>query len=403
LFGNGRGGRLSAALVLFWPRGGRQSAAITLFVAAAASALSCSRTQAPFEISLVAASGSTPAFVRVTGISSTDASALRASPAADAAWQNILRVRVEGNDELAVAGAYTVTAGAVEFRPAFPFDPGRRYVAQFDANRLPTPQHVVVNYTFEVPAGPDGARTRVTSIAPTAGVWPENLLRFYIQFSAPMSRTSALGFVRLVDEAGAEVTEAFLPLDVDLWNGDRTRFTVFFDPGRVKRGIRPNVELGRALHAGRNYAIVVDAAWPDAHGRPLAAEFRYAFRAMPALERAVTPADWKIAAPPGGSRDALVVTFPSALDRGLLQRAIGVQPAGGAAVDGVIAIDEGERTWRFTPSVPWRTGAHELVVLSVLEDPAGNRVGRAFEIEMFQKPLASPVERVTVPFTIAGR
>ena len=170
---------------------------------------------------------------------------MRAVPIAEVAWERLLRVRVAGNDELAVAGTYSVTSNAVEFRPRFPFDPGRSYAVHFDANRLPSPRQVVVEHTIDMPAGPATARTQVTSIAPTGGVWPENLLRFYVQFSAPMSRATALGFVRLVDEAGTEVKEAFLPLDVDLWNGDRTRFTVFFDPGRVKsrhppeRGTRP--------------------------------------------------------------------------------------------------------------------------------------------------------------------
>lgn len=391
---------MSAALVLLLARGGRVVAALVLFLAAATLGASCSRPPTPLEISLVPASASTVAFVRVTGLSPAEARTLHSSPLSDAAWEDILRVRVAGNDEMNVAGTYSVTSGAVEFRPRFPFDPGRSYSVQFDGNRLPSPRQAVVTHTIEVPAGPVSARTQVTSIAPTGGVWPENLLRFYIQFSAPMSRASALGFVRLVDEAGTEVKEAFLPLDVDLWNGDRTRFTVFFDPGRVKRGIRPNVELGRALHAGRKYAIVVDAAWPDAHGRPLASEFRYAFKAMPAEERAVTPADWKVAAPRGGSRDALVVTFPWALDRGLLQRAVGVTTAAGAAVDGTIVIDEGERVWRFTPGTAWAPGEYQLVVLSILEDPAGNRVGRAFEIEMFQKPAPNPGERVSVRFDV---
>jgi hypothetical protein len=379
-------------------RGGRVSAALVVLVLSAAFGVSCSWTQAPFEISLVPASASSPALVRVTGLSSAEVSALRAVPIAEVAWESLLRVRVAGNDELAVAGTYSVSSDAIEFRPRFPFDAGRSYFVQFDASRLPSPRQVFVQRTIDVPAGPASARTQVASIAPTGGVWPENLLRFYIEFSAPMSRATALGFVRLVDEAGKEVKEAFLPLDVDLWNGERTRFTVFFDPGRVKTGIRPNMERGRALHAGRKYAIVVDPAWPDAHGRPLTSEFRYAFTATAAEERAVTPAAWNVAAPAAGSRDALVVTFPSGLDRGLLQRAIGVQRAGGAAIEGAITIDEGERSWKFTPSAPWSAGPHELAVLTILEDPAGNRVGRAFEIEMFQKPVND--KPVTVRFSV---
>ena len=62
-------------------------------------------------------------------------------------------------------------------------------------------------------------------------------------------------------------TDAFLPLESDFWNADHTRYTVFFDPGRVKRGILPNRDMGRALVAGRQYTLEVNADWPDAQGR----------------------------------------------------------------------------------------------------------------------------------------
>jgi hypothetical protein len=62
-----------------------------------------------------------------------------------------------------------------------------------------------------------------------------------------MGRTAGLGHIRLVDENGREVVDPFLPLDVAFWNDDRTRFTVFFDPGRVKRGILPNERMGWGL------------------------------------------------------------------------------------------------------------------------------------------------------------
>ena len=65
------------------------------------------------------------------------------------------------------------------------------------------------------------------------------MLRFYIHFSAPMSATTSFDYVHLIDETGEEVTEAFLALDTDLWNSDYTRCTIFFDPGRVKRGVGP--------------------------------------------------------------------------------------------------------------------------------------------------------------------
>ena len=59
--------------------------------------------------------------------------------------------------------------------------------------------------------------------------------------------------VALVDEDGREVVDPFVPLDTEFWNGDRMRYTLFLDPGRVKRGILPNQEMGRALVPGRRY------------------------------------------------------------------------------------------------------------------------------------------------------
>ncbi len=87
-------------------------------------------------------------------------------------------------------------------------------------------------------------------VYPSADEWPENLLRFYIHFSGPMARETGAGWVHLMDDAGKEVTDALLPASVDFWNPDQTRYTGFFDPGRVKRGIRPNREMGRSLAAG---------------------------------------------------------------------------------------------------------------------------------------------------------
>jgi hypothetical protein len=88
------------------------------------------------------------------------------------------------------------------------------------------------------------------------------------------------------------------------------------------------------------------------------------------------------------------------LDRGLLGRAVGVAPPGGQSLPGEATIADGDREWRFVPSGPWRTGNHDLVVLTILEDPAGNRVGRPFEIDMFRAPAAETREQVTVPFTV---
>ena len=343
--------------------------------------------------------------VLVTGLAEDDLASLRAWPPNAGAWAPLLRVSVASGDGVAIAGRYRVAGTDLEFSPQFPFDAGRQYFVQFDPSRLPTPRGRTLERAVVALPGVDHKPSVVVSaIYPSAPVWPENQLRLYIQFSAPMSRRSGVDFVKLVDDAGHEVKHTFLALEADFWNTEHTRYTVFFDPGRVKRGILPNEQMGRALVPGRRYTIVVDAAWPDANGQPLAAGFRREFRVGPADTRPITVADWRLAPPAAGSRDPLVVTFPESLDHGLLHRALGVAAPDGRAMAGEMHVEANETRWLFVPQQAWTPGAHQLVVLTMLEDMAGNKVGRAFEVDRFDRvDSAAAPERVTVPFTVTRR
>jgi hypothetical protein len=239
------------------------------------------------------------------------------------------------------------------------------------------------------------------AVFPDADDVPENLLRIYIVFSAPMSLGSASGHVQLFDEHERVVEDPFLPLDVDLWNDNRTRYTVLFDPGRVKRGILPNEEMGRALAAGRRYTLVVDDGWRDAAGQKLAAPFRRNFRARPPADYALDPQQWRIEAPLAETRDPLLVTFPASLDHELLQRALTVS-LNGERVTGDVQTNVGETRWLFSPAAPWRAGEYQLHAASILEDVAGNRIGRPFEVEeLAAGRLRSEVRSAALPFVVS--
>lgn len=325
-----------------------------------------------------------------------------ATPPSDEAWHALFRVSV-GDENIAVTGRYVVTTEGVEFHPAFPFDLGRRYVATFDPARLPSPRTAAIvrtGITFDAPVR--SPSTSVTAIAPSAGVWPENMLRFYVYFSAPMSRGQGTRHVHLVDQDGHEVADAILAAYADLWNPDTTRLTVFFDPGRVKRGVGPNVAMGRAIVAGRRYAIVVDAAWLDAQGQSLTQGFRQEFTAGPPAYAALDVADWTLTLPRPATRDPLVVAFPAALDHALLDRAIGVESSSGARPAGQSTTGDTDATWHFTPDAPWTAGDYRLVVLTALEDPAGNKIGRAFEVLSSESTATAVPEAEVVrrPFEI---
>jgi hypothetical protein len=358
------------------------------------------------EIAFAAGSSADQPIVRVTGLSGGELRALRDARFAEADWQALLTTTVTDNPAAPVSGRFVVADAALEFHPRFRFDPGRSYSVRFDPARLPTPRTgPPLEVRLRTEAQPAAASsTTVVAIYPSASVWPENMLRFYVHFSAPMSRGAGTKFVHLLDEAGREVPDAILAAYSDLWNPDATRLTVFLDPGRVKRGVGPNVRMGRAIVSGHRYAISVDAAWKDANERPLAGPFKREFTAGSANYAALSTGDWKIAAPAAGTRGDLVLTFPAPLDRALLERAIGVRRPSGQAMAGAITVDREETGWRFTPQTAWEAGAYVLDVLTLLEDPVGNRIGRAFEVLPSEgvQPKADR-ESVEVKFQVAGK
>jgi hypothetical protein len=304
--------------------------------------------------------------------------------------RTLLRVSVDA-DAPPILGDYRVDGDVLRFRPMFPFDRGRDYVVRVDAGEDPIVTRV------RLPAGDITPSTLVSEIYPTAQRLPENQLKFYVHFSAPMAGGDGLEFVKLLDESGAEVVDPFLPLGDAFWDRERRRYTIFFDPGRVKRGILPNEEMGRPILEGKRYTLVIDPEWRDAEGLPLAAPHEKAFIADAADERPIDPALWTLQTPKAGNREPLVVDFHEPLDHAVLIRSLRID-----GIDGNAEVSVNESRWSWTPTEPWLAGAYELIALSVLEDLAGNQIGKAFEVDVFER-IDSPddvSETHRVPFTV---
>lgn len=349
--------------------------------------------------------------VDVVGLPPATLEALSAIDWTDEQWQSLLRVSVRaaaGEGRPPVAGRYAVTGRTLRFTPRFPFDEGREYDVVLQPNALRAAAgaleaHPPIVAVVSLPGVPRSPSTVVTHVYPSGDQVPANQLRLYLYFSAPMDWRSGADYVKLVDANGVKVVDAFLPLDADFWNDDRTRYTVFFDPGRVKRGILPNRQRGRALEPGKRYTLVVEREWRDGHGQPLKDAFRHTFTATPPVERALTMEEWRVTTPSGGSREPLVVRFPAPLDHGLLTRALTVA-RGGSTIAGEVAIAQAETEWRFTPDAAWVAGSYDLVAQEFLEDVAGNRIGRPFEVDRFDRTdLSAAPARRTRTFSIAGR
>jgi hypothetical protein len=273
-----------------------------------------------------------------------------------------------------------------------------------DKNRPEIGRHAgpfVLDLDARADRAPTRSPTVVTAVYPSAKVLPENLLRFYVHFSAPMSRGEAYNHIRLLRSTGEVVADPFLELNEELWSPDGRRFTLLLDPGRIKRGLKPRQEVGPVLEEGKSYTLLIDRRWPDARGEPLGGEMGLSFKVGPPEEKGLSPGDWKFQAPASGTRDPLVIHFFRPLDHALALRLLVIKDSFNHLVKGSISLESGETRWIMRPQSPWSSGDYRLEVAAELEDIAGNGLGRPFEVDLFD-PIFARVESKTVslPFRI---
>jgi len=287
-----------------------------------------------------------------------------------------------------VSGRYLLSDDEVQFVPHFPFERDLKYRASFDPQPLGTfPMAEPMNLEFLIPSETQmPARTEVTHIFPSSDLLPENLLRFYVCFSNSMQRGRALKEISLLDSDGQAVADALYRSPVELWDRTMKYLTVLLDPGRLKRWVGPNVELGPPLKVGQKYTLEIGSGMIDQQGRPLRKGFRKHFVAGDPLREQISVEDWKTLPPVTGSRAALVLMLPSPLDWALVLQSITVESAQGAPIDGHVVVDQSERRWRFSPNSPWIAGRYCIRVRSCLEDVCGNSVSGAFDRPLGKHP-----------------
>lgn len=332
--------------------------------------------------------------VEVSRVNASALKALREANWTTAQWQRLLVVRVEQGDLLTdvglppMLGSYRVESNLIRFEPQFPLEPGVKYRAIFYPDKLPGTQATaskLVTAGFELPRpSPAVPTTIVSQIYPSGNVLPENLLKFYVHFSAPMSRGHIYENIHLQNEAGKEVELPFLEIDEELWNPTMTRLTLFIDPGRIKRGVLPLEEIGPALEEGKRYTLLIDRAWKDGGGAPLKQTFQKTFQVGAPDREPVDPSKWKVQPPASNTRGPLTISFPEPMDHALAQRVIRVVSGSNELLDGKIALEDQERRWTFVPAQTWRRGPHALLVQKTIEDLAGNNIGKAFEVDLFE-------------------
>ena len=320
----------------------------------------------------------------VTGLGSTSI--------ADDQWKDILRVFTHEaftkRINQSIAGTYTRDGDSLYFKPNFPFAPGETYHAMFGKLEL----------TFSIPKQKTTA-TVVDDVHPQASTLPENVLRMYITFSKPMMPGEAYDHITLLSENGTRIDKAFLVIDQELWDPERKRFTLLIDPGRVKRGIQSNVDLGPPIRAGQTYKLIIDSDWRDANGNFLESNYVKTFTVSTAERTKLTVSDLKVTAPEAGTSGDLIIKFNRPIDYALAARCISVKALQSGKVKGKATLI-GSNYWRFVPEQPWPEDQYYIEVDPRLEDVAGNNFNNAFDIDLSREKRQRSTEPIKIPFSV---
>ena len=349
----------------------------------------------------------------VTGLDPEALAALaRRSPDA-VAWSALLPVFTgetppRDPTALPILGRWSIEAEGIRFTPQFPLATGIRFCARFDVSffaaltgggRASLP---AIELAFSMPEPDVEPSAHVEAVYPSAEVIPENLLRLYVHFSAPMREQPVAGMVRLLVE-GAPVELTFVEVPGGLWDRDHRRLTLLFHPGRIKRGVEPHETMGPPLRQGKHYRLEVSGSLLDAQGFPLKQPFHTSYRVGAADRTSPDPTAWRLTSP-ADSRSPVVLELPEPMDYALMLRMVGVQNRQGDFVRGEARLSSGETRWSFTPDEPWQQGPYKIVIDPTLEDLAGNSPFRLFDSEPGAGTMRGAIEPgpIALPFTVAA-
>ncbi|MBX2816484.1 MAG: hypothetical protein KTR24_10815 [Saprospiraceae bacterium] len=298
-------------------------------------------------------------------------------------YGSLFYVRV--HPKINVLGRHFLTDSSLVFQPKYLPDPSLVHHAYLDlallAHYIPDLDHPlgIVHQEISFAGQQQSPATEILRLSPNFDTVPENILRTYLHFTAPMGFENPFAFISLLNEAGDTLKDAFVELPEGLWNRDRTRLTLLFHPGRIKRGVGLRQAMGPQLMVNQVYRLVVSSHWKDAHGNRLKAPLSKKWIIGEAFRDRLRLCEWQLGLPRSSSRAPLLVRPKTPLDPVLAQKMLTISQNDQVMVG--IWMQTGKREWRFTPKEEWSSGTYTLSADAHLEDIAGNTMHAAFDVE----------------------
>lgn len=288
---------------------------------------------------------------------------------------NHLQVRLINNTVPVIHEEITVINEAVKFKPLVAFTHGLQYEVLYSGKIIGR---------FEIPPLSTENLTKVLSVYPTADTLPENTLKIYIVFSNPMQEGQAMQNIHFIKNEKDTLYDVFLDLSPELWNKERTILTLWFDPGRIKRDLQPNQNLGLPLQQSNRYNLIIDKNWRDERGLALWSGFEKYFFVGKRDGISPNPTSWNVSHPRASTKETLRIELQESLDYMLLKNTVSISANDGTPINGSFETAEKEKILTFIPSETWKPGEYSINIEARLEDLAGNNLNRLFDRDLTQ-------------------
>lgn len=317
--------------------------------------------------------------IRTTQLPEEIANRLRESNLNQQEWSSFFNLKTESSNP-AVLGDYSVRNNQIVFTPRFLPDPSISYIISFSNAKLNSIFDTSLNneiFTEKVNfSAIDSKEPEVVSISPDLTTFPENILRIYVEFNSPMSFENPYHFISIKNNQGEQLVEPFVIIPEGLWNIDRTRLTILFHPGRIKRGVGPNMTEGDILENGKKYIMEISKEWKGSSGKTLNSSFQKSFTVSYPLREKINFIEWDLIANEDG---VLYIKTLHPLDQVLAKRMLFIK-----AKEGDIQPSRVEFISAYQLRITWSkqsVSEYELIIDPRLEDICGNNPLNAFDYE----------------------
>ena len=255
------------------------------------------------------------------------------------------------NSEISILGDWKYEKLKTVFKPLIPLTAGKEFLVYRNAVNTDS---FILSKKKQVPPS-------VLAFFPSSDTIPENLLKCYLSFSQPMRDINIYDFIVVNDEKGQEIKDVILPLQPALWNKEQTILTLWIDPGRIKRDLIRNKNLGIPLKKGNNYSIMVSQEWQAKNGEKLSYDFRKFFYVSKRDESIPNTSQWVVTSPKQGGTKSLTIEFPESMDYRTTLEGFKIYK-GDQEIKGKTSLRYHETKWVFIPEQPWLMGNYQIKI-----------------------------------------